>query len=263
MARLFKHTLPAKSSDRNVSFFIYHLDRLWLAGTPVARWFIGLLLFIGVLAVAGLFPGRWFIAGLCLVLLVSFSWIRRHWHGQEYVQFREGTRPQVKPLPLAPSDSIPINASGYFTVEGKSERFTWLQGYFRTFATREHAVICLMQPQRFLLAEWPEKDIGMWYIFFYPQDIRGIRYGSVTFGRVTQPGLAIEHEIHIPKSGRFSRERTVQETIFLASPTEEDTRRILADLLYDTQPAPPPQLSPNSSPNGQVTIPIKATRRLD
>ncbi len=256
-----------------MSRLIYHLDRMMLAGAPIVRWIDGLILFAGVLCAFGLIPGRFFAAGLCLILLLTFIWLRRHWRSREYVQFREAPSPSVTPQPMAPSDSVPIHASGYFTVEEKSERFTWLQGYFRTFATREHAVICLVQPKRFLLAEWPEKDVGMWYVFFFPKAVRNIRYGNVSFGRTTQSCLAIEHEIHIPKRGRFSRERTIEETVILASPTEEDTRRILADLLHDKQaqkdespprqPPQPPKSRPSAARNGHVKIPIGATRRLD
>ena len=253
-----------------MSRLFYHLDRMLLAGTPVVRWIDGLLLLVGALGAFGLVPGRFFAAGLYLVLLIAFIWLRRHWHSREYVRFREAPPPAVTPQPMPPSDSVPIHASGYFTVEERSGRFTWLQGYFRTFATREHAVICLVQPKRFLLAEWPAKDMGMWYVFFFPKAVRNIRYGTVSFGRTTQPCLAIDHDIHIPKRGRFSRERTVQETIILASPTEEDTRRILADLLHDTlvkkekaPPRQPRQPLPNPAPNGHVNIPIGATRRLD
>ena len=253
-----------------MSRLIYHLDRMLLAGAPAVRWIDGLLLLIGVLGVFAFVPGRFLTTGLCLVLFTSFIWLRRHWRSRDYVQFVESASPAVTPQPLAPSDSVPIHASGYFTVEEKSERFTWLQGYFRTFATREHAVICLVQPKRFLLAEWPEKDVGMWYVFFFPKAVRNIRYGTVSYGRYTQTCLAIEHEILIPKRGRFSRERTVQETLLLASPTEEDTRRILADLLHDThserEEAPlreQPDSQPNPARNGQVNIPMGETRRLD
>ena len=253
-----------------MSRLIYHLDRMLLAGAPAVRWIDGLLLLIGVLAAFAFVPGRFLTTGLCLVLFTSFIWLRRHWRSRDYVQFLESAPPAVTPKPLAPSDSVPIHASGYFTVEEKSERFTWLQGYFRTFATREHAVICLVQPKRFLLAEWPEKDVGMWYVFFFPKAVRKIRYGTVSYGRVTQTCLAIEHEIHIPKRGRFSRERTVQETILLASPAEEDTRQILADLLHDRhakREGAPRQEKPNSQPspsrNGHVNIPMGETRRLD
>ena len=237
-----------------------------LGGAPIGRWINALFLFIGVLGGLGLVPGRWLTAGLCIVLLATFFWLRRHWRHREYLAFREAPLPAVTPQPLKPSDNVPIHASGYFTVEGKSDRFTWLQGYFRTFATREHAVICLVQPKRVLLADWPEKDMGMWYVFFFPKSVRNIRYGTVTFGRTTQPCLAIEHEIHIPKSGRFSHDRTVQETVILASPTGEDTRRILADLLHDAhaeQEETPQPRPPNPSRNGHVNVPIGATRRLD
>ncbi len=253
-----------------MSHLIYHLERMMLAGAPVVRWIDGLLLLVGTLGAFGLVPGHFFTTGLCLVLLISFIWLRRHWRSRDYVQFFESAPPAVTPQPLAPRDSVPIHASGYFTVEEKSERFTWLQGYFRTFATREHAVICLVQPKRFLLAEWPEKDVGMWYVFFFPKSVRSIRYGTVNYGRNTQTCLAVEHEILIPKRGRFSRERTIQETVFLASPTEEDTRRILADLLHDTnakkeaaKPRKPLQPAPDPARNGQVKIPIESTRRLD
>ena len=110
----------------------------------------------------------------------------------------------------------------------------------------------------------------MWYVFFSPKAVRNIRYGTVRFGRTTQPGLAIEHDIHIPKRGRFSRERTVQETVILASPTEEDIGRILADLLHDTHakeeeapPSQPLQPLPKPARNGHVNIPLGETRRLD
>ena len=241
-----------------------------LAGTPAVRWIDGLLLVIGAMGGLGFVPGRFFTTGLCLVLFVSFIWLRSHCRSRDYVQFRELATPSVTPQPLAPRDSVPIHASGYFTVEEKSERFTWLQGYFRTFATREHAVICLVQPKRFLLAEWPEKDVGMWYVFFFPKSVRSVRCGMVSYGRITQTCLAIEHEILIPKRGRFSRERTVLETVLLASPTEEDTRRILADLLHDreakkeevTSPEQPNR-QPDPAQNGQVKIPMGETRRLD
>ena len=249
-----------------MSRLFYHLDRMYLGGAPIGRLINGLFLSIGVLGALGLLPGRWLTTGLCILLLACFFWLRRHWRSRDYLQFREAPLPAATPQPLEPSDSVPIHASGYFTVEEKSGRFTWLQGFFRTFATREHAVICLVQPKRLLLAEWPQEDVGMWYVFFFPKSVGNIRYGNVTFGRTTHSCLAIEHEIHIPKKGRFSRERTVQETVFLASPTEEDTRRILADLLHDThakQEEPPLPPLPNPSPNGHVNVPIGATRRLD
>ena len=250
--------------------FFYYLDRMMLAGAPTSRWVDGLLLLVGLLGGLGLLPGQYITSGICLVLFVSFIWIRRHWRQRDYVEFQEETTPEVTPKALAPSDSVPIHASGYFSVEEKYERFTWLQGYFRTFATREHAVICLVQPKRFLMAEWPERDVGMWYVFFYPKSVRNIRYGTVSYGRTSQPCLAIEHEILIPKRGRFSRERTVLETVFLASPTKEDTTRILADLLHDTHAPkeeirpPQPSVAPaHPARNGHVKTPIGATRRLD
>lgn len=250
-----------------MSRLIYYFDRMLLAGAPVSRWVNILLLFVGALGALGLVPGHWLTAAICLLLLGGFFWLRRHWRSRDYVRFQEAPLPQIRPQALAPSDKVPIHATGYFTVEGKNERFTWLQGYFRTFATREHAVICLVQPKLSLLAQWPEKDVGMWYVFFFPRSVRNVRLGTVAFGRETQPCVAVEHEIHIPKKGRFSRERTLHETVILASDTEADSLKILADLLHDThaeeEEEKPPQPAPHPSSNGQVNVPIGATRRLD
>ena len=183
---VFSHNLLIVSlwpeALRNVSHLVYHLDRMLLAGAPIGRWINGLFVFIGVLGALGLLPGHWLTAGLCVLFIATFYWLRRRWRVRDYIQFQEAPLPEVTPQPLKPSDSVPIHASGYFIVEEKSERFTWLQGYFRTFATREHAAICLVRPKRFLLAEWPEQDVGMWYVFFFPKTVRNIRYGTVTFG---------------------------------------------------------------------------------
>lgn len=250
-----------------MSRLIYYFDRMLLAGAPVSRWVNILLFCVGALGALELVPGHWLTAALCLLLLAGFFWLRRHWRSRDYVRFHEAPLPQITPQALAPSDKVPIHATGYFAVEGKNERFTWLQGYFRTFATREHAVICLVQPKLSLLAQWPEKDVGMWYVFFFPRSVRNVRRGSVSFGRATQPCVAVEHEIHIPKKGRFSRERTLHETVILATDTEADSLRILADLLHDThaeeEEERPPQPAPGPSSNGQVNVPIGATRRLD
>lgn len=214
----------------------YRLNRHHFSDLPLSRWVqIALLALAGIVFLAR--PnGYWIIGGSLILLFVLFTGISIHWRRQNYVAFVEKPKPNVIPKALKPADKLPILASGYFSVEGKYAYFTWLQGYFRTFATREHALLCLVQPSRFaLLGQWPEKEVGMWYIFFRDEEVEALRWGEVRHGAETLPALAVDHQIFIPKRGRFDRDRTLHRTVYMACREEADLRRIFADLLYEKQ----------------------------
>lgn len=228
----------------------YRLHRYHVWDVPAGRWLVmGLLLLAGAMTV-GWLPGGW-VAGSGLLALVLLYWaVGSSWRRRGYVAFAESPRPEVTPNPLAPSAKLPIRASGFFGVEGKHAHFTWLQGYFRTFATREHALLCLVQPDRVgLIASWPEKDIGMWYLFVKPGEVDRVRWGQVRYGGEALTCIAVDHHLTIPKTGRFSRERTLHKTAYIAVPQEADALAILADLLWQpgmptTIPAPQSYLKP-------------------
>ena len=216
----------------------YRLNRHHFSDLPLSRWIqLVLLILAGIVFIAR--PASyWIIGGALILLFALFTGVSIYWRRQNYIVFTEMAKPTVAPVALKPADKLPILASGYFGVEGKYAYFTWLQGYFRTFATREHAVLCLAQPSRFaLLGQWPEKEVGMWYIFFRDEDVESIRWGEVTHGGETLPGLAVDHQIFIPKRGRFDRDKTLHRTVYMACREESDLRRIFADLLYKKEAA--------------------------
>lgn len=214
----------------------YRLNRYHFSETSLSRWIQIALLAAAGMAALGWLPGGWVVAALLLALFLLFTGSSIYWRRQNFLKFEEKPQPAVVPKPLPAEEKLPILASGYFSVEGKHASFVWLQGYFRTFPTREHALICLVQPGRFaLLGKWPEKEVGMWYVFFKDEDIEDIRWGEIQFGSQRLPGLAVSHRIFIPKQGRFDRDKTLHKTAYITAEQEEDTRRILADLLYERE----------------------------
>jgi hypothetical protein len=245
-----------------VDAILYQLNRHHFSDIPLSRWIqIGLLALAGIAFISRV-PAYWIVASALILLFLLFTASSIYWRRQNYMAFTEKPQPVVALKALKPADKLPILASGDFSVEGKQARFTWLQGYFRTFATREHALLCLAQPSRFaLLGNWPEKEVGMWYIFFRDQDVESIRWGEVSHGGEKLPGLAVGHQVFIPKQGRFSRERTLHRTFYMACREEEDLRRILADLLYKKQAEPTKVIAQNGA--GKLPHNSNEWRRID
>jgi len=138
-----------------------------------------------------------------------------------------------------------LRATGQFEVEGKEQDFTELQAYFRTFATREHAVMAIVPPSQLLLfANWPDHEIGMWYIFFKNTDLRRIEPGKLYFGSRPRPALrlSLEQEV-LPETSPLDvwggyrsgqpKIKKVKRTIYLSFDTAEERQRVLADLMAD------------------------------
>ncbi len=146
-------------------------------------------------------------------------WAKR----QQYVIFVRKQAEPPPPAPLRPQDKVPLRATGFFEVQGKNQTFTELPAYFRTFATREHAVMAWSRPPRWLLiGSWPVEELGMWYIFFRPEAIRRVQGGLLRFGRRAYPALQV-----IVEGEKRAR------TIHLSFDSEEERRLVWADLIYD------------------------------
>lgn len=229
-------TFPQESPDRSLRTFFYYSSCQHIGGTPVIRWiFILLLLAIPVWRLSGL-PGGWWsplaLFGSAWIVL----WITLYrWRKQDFVRFVPETLPAVTATALTPQEKLPVYATGFFSVEGKEQRFTWLPGFFRTFATREHAIMCQVAPEQRGMGRWPEDQVGLWYIFFSPEEIQTVQWGSLHFGASAQPAVAITYKRVIPKRGRFRPEKTITEVIYLAVEREADGHQILADLQFDQQ----------------------------
>jgi len=215
---------------------IYHLSRHLLAGIPLWRWLLGGVLLLALIWGLAALPGQWWVAGLLLLCWATLLGLFLRWRRQDFVTFAPLPLPSVPTVNLTAADKIAIFATGHLTVENKAARFTWLPGFYRTFATREHALICHVKARSwFGLGHWPAEQTGLWYLFFYPHEVVEITWGKLTFGSEAHPAIAITYQRTIPKGGRFQPERQINEIVYLVVSTEEDGQQILADLLYDQQ----------------------------
>lgn len=167
-----------------------------------------------------------FVSGLGVLMLRG--WAAR----RSYVVFSsESARPAPAPGVLAPDDKVALRATGRFEVEGRTAFFASLQAYWRTFATREHAIMAIRNPSRFLLlGSVPTEQLGMWYMFIPAQAVEGVTAGRLAFGPDNGPALRVVYR-------RVSRDRDarkatkpVRETVYLMFDDESALKRVWAGL---------------------------------
>jgi hypothetical protein len=214
------------TSARAVLFRICHQLRShrW-NGWPLDLWLSFALVLIAGLASLGIVPGqRATIYGMAAGLLILWALVL--WaQGRSFVLFQAEDFPTSPgpAAPLQPTDRIELRATGSFEVEGKRHRFSELLAYFRTFATREHAVMAIVPPSRFLLiGTRPEQEVGMWYIFFRPRQILELAPGTLRYGLQASPALRVAFQV---EDG--------QDTVYLSFGDHATRQRVWADLHKD------------------------------
>ncbi|MGQ9456719.1 MAG: hypothetical protein ACUVWW_03005 [Anaerolineae bacterium] len=202
----------------------YNLNRHRWGDLPLAvAWTGFLLLSAAVVGWGGLGLPRGVALGL-VALAVGVAALSLLGRLTGYVRFRQTPLPPPAkpPVPLVPTDKVAHRASGWFEVEGKRRYLVEVPAWFRTFETREHAVMAYVAPSRFFPGHWPEHEVGMWYIFFLPQQIQRVEAGEVLFGARPRLGLRVEY-----------RDKDRTETVLLSFDSEDDRQRIYADLVRD------------------------------
>jgi hypothetical protein len=224
----------------------YRLHQHRIAGWRIDRWGVTLAWGAGALILLlwllrGMPPvsaGHWFFLAL-LALAGTALLILRGWaQSRSYVVFTPQpglTAPDA--VALQPSDKVPVRATGRFEVEGRPGFFADLMGYWRTFASREHAVMAIAHVSRFLwVGSRPAQDVGMWYVFFRPETVDAVTPGSLAFGSRAGPALRIAYR-HTPPSPddgkRRVRSKPARTVLYLACEDEEARGRVWADLLAD------------------------------
>ena len=201
------------------------------------RWLYALLIIVALLLVLQSGPGRWAAVVVLLLLLALWSW-QRYASSSGFVYFLPQALPPsdgpVAPRPLAPTDKLPVYVSGALSVDTKVRRFAALPGFYRTFATREHALLCQARPRRLArLAVWPEEEVGLWYAFFHAPEVRQLRTGEIAFDRTRLPGFAVEYEPDKPLDGKPRRRQPQRITLYIAFPQAADCQAALADLMVE------------------------------
>jgi hypothetical protein len=228
---------PPEITGAGFAGLLYTLGRAHLAAFPLANWMLGGALLASVPLVL---QGQLWSSATAAALVAAALLLRiLVWRAGR----RDGVRFEADPAmlaavalpsePLAARDKLPIHATGCFEVGNKVRRFTLLPGYYRSFATREHALLCLCRGgRRLLVGAWPEAEVGLWYAFFRPQAIRRVEAGSLRHGPLLRPALAVEIDA-VPTRGRVRR-RAVERLYLCAEPAT--LARIWADLHADGHP---------------------------
>jgi hypothetical protein len=228
---------------------LYVLRRYQVMGAPAQRWIVIVLLLAALLMAIGLLPGG--LAGGLIAVLLTVALLagQRLAQGRQYVHFRPDPagRPASAATPISPAEKLAIHATGLFEVEGKARRFTELPAFYRSFSTREHALMAMVQPTHRLagLARWPEEEIGMWYIFVKSNELRQVQPGVLSFGRARRPALRLQVGQVLPDKNAVmdawglqwgkdkSKLATRQQTIYLSFDGETDRERVMGDLMAD------------------------------
>ncbi|MFZ4657783.1 MAG: hypothetical protein ACOYNY_12270 [Caldilineaceae bacterium] len=227
-------TFPEDQLQSSLRTLLYNASRYQWGSASLLRWLCFLIIGGGVVWLVGWWPGRWLAVGGALTLVVTLLLLLRYWRQRDFVHFIPGTPPAIFGEPLLPAQKAPVMVTGLFGVEQKQKRFTWLPGFYRTFATREHALLCQVAQKRWAgLGRWPEDEVGLWYIFFTPANILQIEWGEIYFGAAVRPAIAVTHRLTIPKRRRWRGEEIRNEKIYIAFTTPTIGATIWADLHYD------------------------------
>lgn len=229
-------THPLSPSLRTI---LYNLTFTHLAGATLFRWMVIVLSAIFALILLAE-PSYWIpLLAIWLSLVVALAFWRKQLQNEDFVRFEEESAPAFEgfsspPAKLDPEQKIPVHVTGLFSVEEREGRFTWMPGFYRTFATREHALLCQHQDRKFLgLAKPDEETVGMWYIFFRPNDIIQLQWGNLSFGGSPALAIAVTRRVEGTVKKRFGREKVVHETIYMAFLDENDRKQVWADLHAD------------------------------
>lgn len=178
---------------------------------------------------------HWVVLGLLLLAGIGLpalgGWAAR----RGYVDFRPeltGVAPPAQAL--APEEKIQLHAAGPFEVDNKVRPFADLLAYWRTFGSREHAVMAIVHASRFLLVgRLPQEQVGMWYIFFRPEDIRRVLPGRVACGARSGPGLRVDYRRTPPVKEGKRLPKPVTATVYLRFANEATRSQVWADLLVE------------------------------
>jgi hypothetical protein len=240
----------------------YQLRIHCLGEWALDRWFVAVTLG-GAAAILGLWllrgspavgSGRWLALALLILAGVGLLGLGQWAARRGYVVFTpqaETFPPATWPAgrPLDPRDKVLLRATGRFEVGGKSAFFADLLAYWRTFASREHAVMAFAHTSRFLgVGNRPERDVGMWYIFFRPEAVESITPGRLIFGAAKRQALCVRYRSapaagggspqRLPRLLRFRAQPAVA-TVYLAFDDGNAFRQVWADLRADGREAWP------------------------
>ena len=182
-------------------------------GLPAWHWGVLALLILGGLA-----------------LLALRGWAAR----RSYVLFEpeNGSAPPAGRA-MSPEDKAPVRATGRFEVNGRVDLFADLTAYWRSYASREHAVLAIQHQTRFLIGRSPEEDAGMWYLFIQPEAVEEITPGRLHYGSRTNLAFRVVYRWQPPAVEGKRPPRPFNATAYLAFEDAAARERVWEDLEAD------------------------------
>jgi len=206
---------------------LYNLKRHRFIGWPLLRWFRFATMATGVYL--GVTHARSWLVAIVFALLALSLLLEFVFERIGYVEFVSSQTPPPRPAPMPPEEKVGLRATGRFGVEGKWKSFADLEAYFRTFNSREHAIMAWVPPSRYMaVGRWPRDELGLWYIFFTHDQILEITPGVVGFSGRQGHGLRVRYVE--PAEGK---KKSAESTVFLRFSTQQDREKVWADLLWD------------------------------
>jgi len=181
----------------------------------------------------------WPLALLFGAISLALSTITLIARQQKYLRFRpdESLAAHLPPgvAALEPDEQVPVQVSGLLEVEGRQQYFVAAGANYATMETREHIVMARIPASRmWLVALWPEEEVGWWYVFARPVCIRGIRTGWLHHGLRPHPALELTYERRRLVTGKGKPKAVSSEQIVYLSVAELVTlHRLLDDLVRD------------------------------
>ena len=210
---------------------LYNLDTHYFVEVRLRSWVNWALVMLAVLTLLGIFPGSYYLAIFFVLLIILLSLSSRYARRRYYIHFvpeKPAGSPETSPAPLWPEDKLLLHASGHFHVEDAEGDWTGLIAYYRTFETREHAIMARLTPTTFLkLGQVNPETLGMWYIFISPENLLDVTPGTSYFGGGGEPALRLRWR-------RFDEKgKPIGDEAFLHFGSIADRARAQADLLLD------------------------------
>lgn len=211
----------------------YQLARQQWLTFPLLRWATFAVVLLVILWLLLRLPGSPAVIALGAAVIVALWVWQRTARAAGYVRFTPEPLEAVSPARQEAALKRPVYVSGWLTVQNKAQLFAGVPGFYRTFPTREHALLCQVRPPKLLgVAEWPAEETGLWYVFFRPEQISAVRAGRLQHDRTPLPALAVTYRPSDPALLK-RRGQAQQTTVYIAFNDAAERSAVLADLMVE------------------------------
>ncbi len=224
---------PAALPGGGLSQWLFTMGRGTFLGFPLLRVLTFVLVFVALTWLLRWLPGSPWVAIALLAAPIVVALAHTAAARRSFVGFTPDVDAvAVVAEPLAAAEKLPVYLWGRLEVQERVRSFVALPGFYRTFATREHACIGLaISKSKLGVAALSDLDAGLWYAFCTPTQLISVRTGSVTWGRMRYPALALAY--HVQRAHASGRTQKGVETLYIATADDATRKRILADLTVE------------------------------